>query len=168
MAILEVLKFPDPRLRIKAKPVTEVDDKIRSIVDDMFDTMYDSRGIGLAAVQVNIPLRIIVIDVSTERDTPQVLINPSYEVLDEDLQEFEEGCLSVPGFFESIKRPRKILVKALDQIGEPFEMTATGVDAVCIQHELDHLEGKLFVDFLSSMKRNGIRKKLQKQQRLRA
>lgn len=168
MALLEILEFPDPRLRNKAKPVAEVDDHVRSIVNDMFDTMYDASGIGLAAIQVNIPLRIVVIDVSEDRDEPQVFINPSFEVLEEELEEYDEGCLSVPGFYETVERPRRVLIKALDQDGKPFEKEATGVLAICIQHEIDHLDGKLFVDYISPMKRSRIRKKLEKQHRVRA
>lgn len=168
MALLEILEFPDPRLRNKAKPVAEVDDHVRSIVNDMFDTMYDASGIGLAAIQVNIPLRVVVIDVSEDRDEPQVFINPSFEVLEEALEEYDEGCLSVPGFYETVERPRRVLIKALDQDGKAFEKEATGVLAICIQHEIDHLDGKLFVDYISPMKRSRIRKKLEKQHRVRA
>ncbi len=164
MALLNILEYPDPRLRTKAEPVTAVDDAVRQLVDDMFETMYDAPGIGLAATQVNVHQRIITIDVSSERDQPHVFINPEYEILGGS-QQSEEGCLSVPGFYESVERAEHIRVKALNRNGEAFEMEAEGLLAVCIQHECDHLDGKLFVDYLSNLKRNRIRKKLEKQHR---
>jgi peptide deformylase len=170
MAILEILEYPDPRLRISAKPVDVVDAKVRSLVADMFETMYDAPGIGLAATQVNVHRRIIVVDVSEDRDEPHVFINPQVELLGGDV-ETEEGCLSVPGFYEPVTRADHIRVTALNGDGKPIDMEARGLLAVCIQHECDHLEGKLFVDYLSNLKRNRIRKKLEKidkQQRLRA
>ncbi len=165
MALLQILHFPDPRLRLKAEPVETVDDEIRRIVDDMFETMYAAPGIGLAATQVNIQKRIIVIDVSEDKDQPICLINP--EILERDgEEEMEEGCLSVPGFYETVRRARHVKVRALDRDGQPFEIEDDGLLAVCIQHEIDHLDGKLFVDYLSSLKRERIRKKLEKQARL--
>ena len=168
MALLPILKFPDPRLRTVAKPVTEVDDRVRQIVDDMFETMYQAPGIGLAATQVNVHEQIIVIDVSENHDEPLVFINPEIEVLDTDLSEYDEGCLSVPGFYETVTRPQHVRVKALNRDGEQFTIEPKGLLAVCIQHECDHLNGKLFVDYLSNLKRNRIRSKLEKQQRLQA
>lgn len=162
MALLTVLEFPDPRLRTIAEPVEHVDDELRSIIDDMFETMYDAPGIGLAATQVNIHRQIITLDVSEENNEPLVLINPTFEAISDELEEMQEGCLSVPGFYEEIKRPNHIRVKALDKNGEHFEMEAHDLLAVCIQHEIDHLNGKLFVDYLSTLKRNRIRSKLEK------
>ena len=164
MAILHILHFPDPRLRTKAAPVKVVDDDIRRLVDDMFETMYDAPGIGLAATQVDIHQRIIVIDISEEKNQPLVLINPSITDKQGD-EEMEEGCLSVPGIYETVHRAEKITVKALDREGQNFELNANDLLAVCIQHEIDHLEGKLFVDYISEMKRQRIRKKLEKQRR---
>jgi peptide deformylase len=163
MAHLPILKFPDPRLRTKAKPVAQVDARVRKIVDDMLDTMYAAPGIGLAATQVNIHEQIIVIDVSEDKNQPMVFINPRIETLDSGLFTYEEGCLSVPGFYEAVERPEHIKVTALDRDGNSFELMPTGLLAVCIQHELDHLKGKLFVDYLSTLKRNRIRSKLEKQ-----
>ena len=165
MAILNILEFPDPRLRKIASPVTVVDRAIKKLVDDMFDTMYDAPGVGLAAVQVNVHKQVIVIDVSEEKNQPLVFINPQISVLDSELKEHDEGCLSVPGFYETVTRPEHILVKALNREGEAFEINPCGLLAVCIQHEVDHLHGKLFVDYLSSIKRLRIRKKLEKQHR---
>ncbi|GAA6151421.1 peptide deformylase [Pseudoteredinibacter isoporae] len=169
MAILEILEFPDPRLRTTAEDVSEVNDEIRSLVDDMFDTMYDAPGVGLAATQVNVHKRVVVIDVSEEQDQPLVFINPQVEVLDQDsLHDYDEGCLSVPGFYETVSRPDRIRVTALDRDGKTFSLEPDGLLAVCIQHELDHLNGKLFVDYISNMKRQRIRKKLEKQHRTQA
>jgi len=162
MAKLGILEFPDPRLRTQARPVATVDERIRQLVDDMFETMYDAKGIGLAATQVNVHERVVVMDLSEGRDQPQVFINPEVEVLDDATQDCEEGCLSVPGFYEKVSRPEHIRVRALDRHGEPFEMEPDGLMAVCIQHELDHLDGKLFVDYLSPLKRQRIRGKLEK------
>ena len=162
MALLPILEFPDPRLRTIAVPVETVTDEIRTIIDDMFETMYDAPGIGLAATQVNIHQQIITIDVSEEGNEPLVLINPSFEVLDAEEEKMQEGCLSVPGFYEEVTRPNHIRVKALDRNGQPFELEARDLLAVCIQHEMDHLNGKLFVDYLSVLKRNRIRGKLEK------
>jgi peptide deformylase len=165
MAQLPILKFPDPRLRTKAKPVAQVDARVRRIVDDMLETMYAAPGVGLAATQVNIHEQIIVIDVSENKDQPLVFINPKVEALDAALLGYEEGCLSVPGFYETVERPEHIKVTALDRDGKPFELIPSGLLAVCIQHEMDHLGGKLFVDYLSTLKRNRIRAKLEKQQK---
>lgn len=164
MALLDILEFPDPRLRTKAKPVTKVDDKIRKLTDDMLETMYAAPGIGLAATQVNVHQRIVVIDVSEDKSQPLVLINPEFEVIEGE-QQYDEGCLSVPGFYETVTRAEKIRVTALNRKGESFEMEAEGLLSVCIQHELDHLDGKLFVDHISKLKRDRIRKKLEKEQK---
>jgi peptide deformylase len=168
MAILEILEYPDKRLRTIAKPVTEVTDDIRKIIDDMFETMYEAPGIGLAASQVNVHQRIVTMDLSDEKDDPLVFINPEVTVLDGELESMQEGCLSVPGFYEDVTRVEHCLVKALDRNGKPFELEARGLLAVCIQHELDHLEGKLMVDYLSPLKRNRIKSKLEKQHKIEA
>lgn len=162
MAKLTILEYPDPRLRTIAEPVESVDDEIRSQIDDMFETMYAAPGIGLAATQVNIHKRIVTIDVSEEQNEPLVLINPEFEVLDDEEQKYQEGCLSVPGFYEDVKRPQRVKLNALDYNGEAYELEAEGLLAVCIQHELDHLNGKLFVDYISMLKRNRIKSKLEK------
>ncbi len=165
MAQLEILHFPDSRLRTRAKPVESVDGRIRTLVRDMFETMYAAPGIGLAATQVNFHRRVIVIDVSEDKDSPLALINPT--ILEREGKiETEEGCLSVPGVYEPVYRAEQIRVAALDRDGKRFEIDADGLLAVCIQHEMDHLEGKLFVDYLSTLKRQRIRKKLEKQRRL--
>jgi peptide deformylase len=164
MAILDILHFPDPRLRNKAKPVTEVDSAVRQLVDDMFETMYQAPGIGLAATQVNVAKQVVVIDLSEEKNQPLCLINP--QILEKDGEEqMEEGCLSVPGVYEPVTRAAHIRIRALNRDGEPYEMEADDLLAVCIQHEMDHLNGKLFVDYLSSLKRQRIRKKLEKEGR---
>lgn len=164
MALLNILKFPDPRLRTRAAPVTEFDDDLRRLVADMFETMYDAPGIGLAATQVDVHKRLLVMDVSEDKRCPRVLINP--EILDaEGEEEMDEGCLSVPGYYETVRRAEKVRVRAQDEHGEWFEIEADGLEAVCIQHEMDHLEGKLFVDYLSGLKRDRIRKKLEKQKK---
>lgn len=168
MALLPILEFPDPRLRTVAQPVATVDDRIRSLIDDMFETMYDAPGIGLAASQVDVHERVIVIDISEERDDPRVFINPEFEVIDPDLGDYDEGCLSVPGFFETIHRPKKITVTALDRDGQSFTEELNGLMAICLQHEIDHLEGKLFVDYISPLKRQRIRGKLEKAHRRQA
>jgi peptide deformylase len=168
MAVLSILEYPDRRLRTKAKPVARVDDAVRRLIDDMLETMYSAPGIGLAASQVNVHKRIIVVDVSPERDTPYAFVNPEIEVLDATPLESEEGCLSVPGFYEPVRRPSRVRVRALDRNGERFELLPDGMLGVCIQHECDHLEGKLFVDYLSGLKRQRIRSKLEKQHRTRA
>ncbi|WP_262964409.1 peptide deformylase [Methylobacter psychrophilus] len=161
MSILTVLEFPDERLRKKAVVVKTVDDKIRKLVDDMLETMYHSHGVGLAATQIDVHQRIVVIDVSEEKDEPLFLINP--EIIEKDgIKESEEGCLSVPGFFEKVNRAEHIRVKALNRDGQSFEFDATELLAVCVQHEIDHLNGKLFVDYISPLKRQRIKKKLEK------
>lgn len=162
MTILTILEFPDQRLRTVASPVSVVDDRIRSLISDMLETMYAAPGIGLAATQVDVHERVVVIDLSDDNDQPLVLINPEITVIGGELRKHEEGCLSVPGFYEEIGRPEQVRVKALNEQSESFELEPDGLLAVCIQHELDHLNGKLFVDYLSNMKRDRIRKKLEK------
>lgn len=164
MAQLEILTFPDPRLRDHAAPVKHVDSGVQQIVADMFETMYAAPGIGLAAVQVNVALQIIVIDISEGHDQPLCLINPRVLEL-RGTEQMDEGCLSVPGFYEPVTRAAEVRVSALDRNGEPFTLDADGLLAVCIQHEIDHLEGKLFVDHISFIKRHRIRRKLEKDQR---
>ena len=162
MAILDVLSFPDERLRTVAKPVEEVNDEIKQLVSDMFETMKDENGIGLAATQVNRHVQVVVMDVSEDQNEPRVFINP--EIIRKDGSTIsEEGCLSVPGNYAKVERAEAITVKALDQNGESFELDAEGLLAICIQHELDHLKGKLFIDYLSPLKRQRIRKKLEKE-----
>jgi len=168
MAILDILEFPDPRLRTIAKPVAQVDDRVRTLIDDMFETMYEAPGVGLAASQVNVHERIVVIDVSEDKSQPMVFINPEITVLASDLYEYDEGCLSVPGFYETVERPEHISVTALDRNGKQFTIKPEGLLAVCIQHELDHLNGKLFVDYISPLKRNRIRSKLEKKHKSEA
>jgi peptide deformylase len=167
MAKLAILEYPDPRLRKKAAPVTVVDDALRQLADDMLETMYAAKGVGLAATQVDVHKRLIVLDISEERDHPLVLINP--ELLSSQGQgPGEEGCLSVPGIYDKLSRATQIRVRALDRDGKPLEMDAEGMLAVCIQHEMDHLEGKLFVDYLSELKRQLIRRRLEKEHRQRS
>lgn len=168
MAKLEILEFPDPRLRTIAKPVTTFDAKLHRLIDDMFETMYEAPGIGLAATQINVHEQLIVIDVSEDKSEPLVFINPALEVLDNDLEEYDEGCLSVPGFYETVSRPRQVRVDALNRDGEPFQLIVDGLLATCIQHEMDHLNGKLFVDYLSTLKRQRIRSKLEKAHKMAA
>ncbi|MCG6941796.1 MAG: peptide deformylase [Thiohalocapsa sp.] len=164
MAKLEILTFPDERLRRRAELVERVDDGVRQLVDDMLETMYAAPGIGLAAVQVNVPRRVVVIDTSEDKNEPLCLINP--EVVERSGEEqMEEGCLSVPGYYETVTRAELVKVRALDRDGEPFELETGGLLAVCLQHEIDHLEGRLFVDHISSLKRQRIRKKLEKERR---
>ena len=164
MAILDILHFPDARLRNVAKPVAQVDDSVRQLIDDMFETMYAAPGIGLAAVQVNDLRRVIVVDTSEDRSQALALVNP--EVIAKQGEEaMEEGCLSVPGFYETVQRAEQIRVRALDRDGNAIEKDVDGLLAVCIQHEIDHLDGKLFVDYLSNLKRQRIRKKLEKDAR---
>ncbi|WP_394222119.1 peptide deformylase [Alteromonas gracilis] len=167
MAILDVLSFPDERLRTVAKPVEVVNDEIKQLVSDMFETMKDENGIGLAATQVNRHVQVVVMDVSEDQNEPRVFINP--EIIRRDgVTISEEGCLSVPGNYAKVERSETITVKALDQNGDTFELDAEGLLAICIQHELDHLKGKLFIDYLSPLKRQRIRKKLEKEARLAA
>jgi peptide deformylase len=168
MSILTILEFPDTRLRTKAKPVTAVDARIRQLVDDMFETMYAAPGIGLAATQVDVHEQVVVMDISEDKSQPLVFINPKVDVLGDETREYQEGCLSVPGFYEDVARPSQIRVAALDRDGNPFELEPDGLLAVCIQHELDHLNGKLFVDYLSNLKRQRIKTKLEKLHRKQA
>ena len=164
MAKLKILEFPDPRLKTVAKEVEVFDEALQVLVDDMLETMYAAPGIGLAATQVNDPRRVVVIDVSEEHDQPLCLINP--EILEKSgEEEMDEGCLSVPDVYETVTRAEKIRVRALDREGQPFELETDGLLAVCIQHELDHLDGKLFIDYLSNLKRQRIRKRLEKDQK---
>ena len=165
MSLLPIIEFPDPRLRKKAEPVEHVDDALRQVLDDMVETMYHAEGIGLAATQVNVHQRMLVIDISEDRASPMVFINPEITVIDPEPLGHEEGCLSVPGYYELVTRPRIVRVNALDKQGDPFELVAEGILAVCIQHEVDHLNGKLFVDYISSLKRERIRSKLEKEHR---
>ena len=167
MAKLTILEFPDPRLRKKAVPVDTVDDELRTLIDDMFETMYAAPGIGLAATQVDVHRRLLVADVSSDKSDPHVFINP--EILEKDgMTVTEEGCLSVPGYYEEVKRADHIRVRYLDRQGRECEGEFEGLLAVCVQHEIDHLDGKLFVDYLSEAKRSRIRKKLEKERRHQA
>ena len=162
MALLEILEYPDQRLRTVAKPVAEVNDEVRRIVDDMLETMYDAKGVGLAATQVDIHLRIVVMDLSEEGNEPQVLINPSYKPIGDEKSDLQEGCLSVPGFYELLDRYSQVRLTALDRDGNEYTRDYDELAAVCVQHELDHLEGKLFIDTLSRLKQDRIKKKLGK------
>jgi peptide deformylase len=168
MALLTILEFPDPKLRTIAKPVTEFDDKLKALVKDMFETMYDAPGIGLAATQVDVHKQLIVMDLSEEKNEPLVFINPVVTVIEGELGSYDEGCLSVPGFYETVQRPQKVKIDAYNEAGETFSMEADGLLGICIQHEMDHLNGKLFVDYLSKLKRNRIRSKLEKAHRAKA
>ena len=161
MALMEILHYPDPRLRTRAAPVAQIDDRIRKLATDMLETMYHAPGIGLAATQVNVHKRVIVVDVSPEHNEPRCFINPEI-ITREGEEEMEEGCLSVPGVFDVVRRAEKIRVRTLDLDWQSSEFDADGLLAVCIQHEIDHLNGKLFVDYLSGLKRDRIRKKLEK------
>lgn len=167
MAILEILEFPDPRLRTLASPVERVDDALRTLIDDMFETMYAAPGIGLAATQVNVHKRLLVIDISDEKNQPMVFINPEFEPISGE-QEYNEGCLSVPGYYDNVTRHDRIRVRALNRMGQPFELEADGLLSVCVQHEMDHLDGKLFVDYLSRLKRERVKAKLEKERARRA
>jgi len=164
MARLDILHYPDPRLRHVAHPVARVDAAVRKLVDDMLETMYQAPGIGLAATQVGVTQRVVVIDLSAEKNQPLCLINPELLYRDGE-EETEEGCLSVPGVYDVVRRAERIRFRALDRDGKPFEREADGLLAVCVQHEIDHLDGKLFVDYLSEMKRTRIRKSLEKERR---
>lgn len=166
MAILDILVYPDPRLRTVAKPVEAVDQEILQLVDDMLETMYNANGIGLAATQVDVHKQVLVMDLSEQRDQPMVLINPVVKSAEGE-QEYDEGCLSVPEYYAPTKRAEKITVSALDREGEIIEFEAEGLEAVCIQHEIDHLKGKVFVDYLSRLKQERVKKKIAKQQRTR-
>ncbi len=161
MAILDILVYPDERLRTVAKPVETVDNDIRTLVQDMIETMYDANGIGLAATQVNVHKQVIVMDLSEERNEPRVLINPTVVKRDGE-QIYDEGCLSVPEYYAPVKRAERVKITALDEQGEIYELEADGLLAVCIQHEMDHLAGKVFVDYLSRLKQDRVRKKLVK------
>jgi peptide deformylase len=164
MATLDILIYPDDRLRKVAKPVEQVDDKISTLLDDMFETMYEAPGIGLAATQVNVHQRVVVIDVSEDKSEPLSLINP--EIVSKDGEaEGEEGCLSIPGIYESVSRAESITFRALDRDGNPYEKQADGLLAICVQHEVDHLDGKMFVDYLSALKRRRIKKKMIKHEK---
>lgn len=167
MALLKILEFPDPRLRTVAKPIVKIDEILLKLIDDMLETMYAAPGIGLAATQINVHKRVLVMDVTEEKNSPMSFINPEIEIIDADLGEFSEGCLSVPGFFEIVNRPKSIRVKSLDTNGKEKIQELEGLSAICLQHEVDHLNGKLFVDYISPLKRGLIRKKLQKAQKQR-
>ncbi len=161
MSVLNILHFPDPRLRLKAQPVEVVDDSVRALVDDMFESMRDADGIGLAAIQVNVPLRVVVMDLDDEDEGPRVFINPTLRALPDATPEFsEEGCLSVPDYRALVSRASAIEISALDTQGEPFTLRAEGMLAICAQHEVDHLNGKLFIDYLSPLRRAQLRKQL--------
>jgi peptide deformylase len=167
MTRLTILEFPDPRLRTKATPVGAVDGPLRELIDDMLETMYAAKGVGLAATQVNVHKRVLVTDVSDARNEPRAFVNP--EILSRDGTETsQEGCLSVPGYYDDVERAARIRVRALDRDGKAFEQDLDGLLAICVQHEIDHLDGKLFVDYLSEMKRQRVRKKLEKERKLRA
>jgi peptide deformylase len=168
MAKLPILHFPDPRLRTKAKPVLVVDDNIRRLANDMLETMYDAPGIGLAASQVNHHIRLLVIDITEEKNQPMVFINPVITPLTTETVPYEEGCLSVPSVYDFVERYARVAVTALNEHGESFSLEADGLLAVCLQHEQDHLDGKLFVDYLSTLKRQRIKAKLLKQQKQNA
>lgn len=170
MALLPILNFPDPRLRTIAQPVTEINDEIRQLVADMFETMYDAKGIGLAATQVNRHVQVIVMDLSEEKNQPMVFINTKVTPLTEECVPYSEGCLSVPQVYDEVERPARVRIEALNLNGEPMDIEAEGLLAVCIQHELDHLNGKLFVDYLSPLKRQRAKDKVAKvvRQRQRA
>ncbi|OGB03899.1 MAG: peptide deformylase [Burkholderiales bacterium RIFCSPLOWO2_12_FULL_64_99] len=165
MALLPILQYPDPRLHTVAKPVAMVDDRIRQLVDDMLDTMYDAKGVGLAATQVDVHERVVVIDTSEERNAPLVLINPEITWASDEMIVWEEGCLSVPTIYDKVDRHARVRVRALNRDGETYEFEGDELLAVCVQHELDHLSGKVFVEYLSPLKRNRIKTKLVKRQR---
>lgn len=167
MPILEILEYPDPRLRTKAKPITDFGNALQKQIDDMFETMYAAPGIGLAGAQVDIHKQLFVIDVSEDKAEPLVFINPEIVEL-RGVEQMEEGCLSFPGIYAKVERADEVTIKALDRNGEEFTLDADGLLAVCIQHELDHIQGKLFVDYLSPLKRNRIKKKLEKEHKARA
>jgi peptide deformylase len=162
MAVLEILRYPDVRLQVVAKPVAIVDDKIKQLVADMADTMYDAPGIGLAATQVNVPLQVIVIDISDDKDQLMIFINPEVTASSDDCKVYQEGCLSVPGIYDDVERPDRVTVTALNEKGEKFTLHADGLLAVCIQHEMDHLKGKVFVQYLSRLKQSRIKSKMLK------
>jgi peptide deformylase len=165
MALLNILRYPDPRLHTVARPVEQVDDRIRRLVDDMLETMYAAEGVGLAATQVDVHLRVIVMDTSEKRDQPLVLINPALSWASAEMAIAEEGCLSVPLIYDKVERYAHVKVQALNRAGEPFEVDAEGLSAVCVQHEMDHLLGKVFVEYLSPLKRDRIKTKMLKKAR---
>jgi peptide deformylase len=165
MALLNILRYPDPRLHKVAKPVTEFGDDLHKLVADMAETMYDAPGVGLAATQVDVHERVVVIDVTETKDNLLVFINPEIVWSSPEKQVYDEGCLSVPGIYDGVERPARVKVRAVDQFNKPFELEADGLLAVCIQHEMDHLMGKVFVEYLSPLKRNRIKTKLQKEER---
>ena len=165
MALLDILEYPDPRLRTRAAPVEQFDDELQTLIDDMFETMYDAPGIGLAATQVDQHRRLVIMDVSEEKNDPRVLINPRFTPIGDDMEPLQEGCLSIPDSYVEVPRYLKVNLEALDRHGNPYELQADGLLAHCIQHELDHLEGVLFVDYLSPLKRERIKKKMIKRQK---
>lgn len=165
MSLLPILRYPDPRLHTVAKPVVSVDDRIRRLVDDMLETMYAADGVGLAATQVDVHERVVVIDTSDSRDRPRVLINPEITARSDELVLGEEGCLSVPQIYDKVQRHARVTVRALGRDGQPYEFEAEGLESICVQHELDHLVGKVFVEYLSALKRDRIRTKMQKRTR---
>ena len=165
MALLSILRYPDPRLHTVAKPVAEVDEQIRQLVDDMLETMYEAEGVGLAATQVDVHRQVIVMDTSEERNAPRVLINPELIKTSEEMTMGEEGCLSVPTIYDAVPRHARITVRALGRDGQPYEFDADGLTAVCVQHEMDHLVGKVFVEYLSPLKRERIKTKMLKKTR---
>jgi len=168
MAVLDILRYPDPRLHRVARPVREVDERIRTLVRDMAETMYAAPGIGLAATQVDVHERVIVLDVSEARDELRVFVNPEIVSTSDETKVFEEGCLSVPGIYDEVERPDRVVVRALDENGKPFELEADGLLAVCVQHEIDHLNGRVFVQYLSRLKQSRIRSRLLKAERVDA
>jgi peptide deformylase len=165
MALLPILRYPDPRLHTVARPVAEVDDRLRRLIDDMIETMYAAEGVGLAATQVDVHLRLIVMDTSENHDQPVVLINPELIAHSEEYRLAEEGCLSVPQVYDKVERYARVTVRALDRNGQSFDLEAEGLTAVCVQHEMDHLRGKVFVEYLSPLKRDRIRTKMLKKTR---
>lgn len=168
MALLPILSYPHPNLRKIAQPITEIDDTIRQLAKDMFETMYDAPGIGLAATQVDQHIQLIVMDLSEEKNQPMVFINPVVTPLTDELQCYKEGCLSIPEYYDEVERPARVNIKALDLDGKPLDINADGLLAVCIQHEVDHLNGKLFIDYLSQLKRNRAKTKVEKVLKQRA
>jgi len=165
MSLLPILRYPDPRLHKVAKPVAVFDARLKQLAADMAETMYDAPGVGLAATQIDVHEQVIVIDVSETHDQLRVFVNPEILWASEEKQVYEEGCLSVPGIYDGVERPARVKVRAFDVEGKPFELEADGLLAVCIQHEMDHLKGKVFVEYLSPLKRNRIKTKLQKEER---
>lgn len=165
MALLSILRYPDPRLHTVAAPVKEVDDRLRQLIDDMLETMYEAEGVGLAATQVDVHQRLIVMDTSEERNEPRVLINPELIAVSEEMMVGDEGCLSVPTIYDAVQRHAKVTVRALDRNGQSYEMAVEGLAAVCVQHEMDHLMGKVFVEYLSPLKRERIKSKMLKRSR---